>query len=336
MCLADEKLVVASGLSVMTVRGPIAPDDLGVTLSHDHILFDGWSMTPSYNLILDDEDVLTAEVMKYRAAGGAAICDPTNVGIGRNPAGLARISNATGVHIVMGAGWYRERVYPEYVYQDTPNQLAERLIRELAVGVEGTGIRPGFIGEVGTERGHISPAEERVFRAVARAHRRTGCPIMTHTTHWGELALEQLDLLEEEGVDPQRVIISHLGDRPGVRWLLPVAARGAWIDIDNLAFFDYAPLEVRADNVAALWDAGYGHKIMLSNDICQIDQLRFYGGCGYGNVIENFLPLLEQRGLGKAQIVAMTQSNPAKAFAYAPEAAEHAYRELVDSGRTRL
>ena len=176
--MPDQKPAVVSGVSVMTVRGSIDPDDLGITLSHDHIFIDGWNMTPkheSYALIMDDEDVLTGEVAKYRAAGGGTICDPTNEGLGRNPDGLARISVATGVHIVMGAGWYRERVYPQYVYQDTPNQLADRLVRELAVGVDNTGIRPGFIGELGTERGHISPAEERVFRAAARAHRRTGC-----------------------------------------------------------------------------------------------------------------------------------------------------------------
>jgi phosphotriesterase-related protein len=335
--VSNQKSAIATDLRVMTVCGPVNPDDLGITLSHDHILLDAWGMTPkyeNYSLILDDEEVLTAEVMKYRAAGGGTICDPTNEGIGRNPEGLARISRATGVHIVMGAGWYRERVYPEYVYRDTPNQLADRLIRELAVGVDGTGVRPGFIGELGTERGHITPAEERVFRAAARAHRRTGCPIMTHTTHWGELALEQLDLLEEEGVDPRRVIISHLGDRPGVKWLLPIAVRGAWIDVDNLAFSDYAPLAVRADNVVALWEAGHGHQIMLSNDICRIDQLSFYGGCGYGNVIENFLPLLEQRGLGQAEIAAMTQSNPARAFAYSPQAAERAYREMLEARGT--
>jgi phosphotriesterase-related protein len=327
----------AAGLRVMTVCGPISPEDLGITLSHDHILLDAWGMTAryeNYSLILDDEDVLTAEVQKYRSAGGGAICDPTNVGIGRNPEGLARISKATGVHVVMGAGWYRERVYPQYVYEDTPNQLAERLIRELAVGVDGTGIRPGFIGEIGTERGHIAPAEERVFRAVARAQRRTGCTIMTHTTHWGELAVEQLDLLEEEGVDPQRVIISHLGDRPGVKWLLPVASRGAWIDVDNLAFSDYAPLDVRADNVAALWEAGYGHQVMLSNDICQLGQLSFYGGCGYANVIENFIPLLERRGLGQAEIDAMTKTNPSRAFAYDPQVAERAFRAVADARGT--
>lgn len=318
---------MANGLQVVTVQGPIRPDELGVTLSHDHLLVDAWGMTPgfeNYGTILYDEAIAIEEMRRFKASGGEAVCDPTNIGIGRNPEGLKRISAASGVHIVMGAAWYRERVYPRYVLEEGPSALAQRLISELVDGVDDTGIRPGFIGEIGTERFSISPAQERVFRASARAHKRTGCPIMTHTTHWGELALEQLDLLEEEGVDPRGVIISHLGDRPGVHWLLPIAKRGAWINIDNLAFYDYAPLEVRADNVAALWEAGHGEQVMLSNDICKIDQLGAYGGCGYDNIIRNFYPLLEQRGLTEDQIRMMTVANPAKAFAYDAERARQA------------
>jgi predicted metal-dependent phosphotriesterase family hydrolase len=308
-----------ANLKIVTVNGPIDPRELGVTLSHDHVLVDAWGMTPGYEdygTILDNEDLAIEEMKRYRRAGGSALCDPTTVGIGRNPEALRRISRASGVHIVMGSGWYRERVYPPYVFQEQPDRLAERLVRELTEGVDGTGICPGFIGEIGTERFHITPAQERVFRAAARAQRRVGCAIMTHTTHWGELALEQLDLLAEEGVPANRVIVSHLGDRPGVHWLLPIAERGAWIDVDNLAFSDYAPLEVRADNVAALWKAGFGAQIMLSNDICKISQLTFYGGCGYQNVITNFYPLLKTRGLTQDQITTMTVTNPSRAFAY--------------------
>ncbi len=307
-------------LRIVTVNGPIRPEELGVTLSHDHILVDAWGMTPGYEdygTILDNEDLAIEELKGYRQAGGRALCDPTTVGIGRNPEALKRISQAVGIHIVMGCGWYRERVYPPYVFQEHPDRLADRLVQELTEGVDGTGIRPGFIGEIGTERFYITPAQERVFRAAARAQRLVGCAIMTHTTHWGELALEQLDLLAEEGVPADRVIVSHLGDRPGAHGLLPIAERGAWIDVDNLAFADYAPLEVRADNVVALWKAGFGGQIMLSNDISKINQLTFYGGCGYQNVITNFYPLLKARGLTDDQITTMTVRNPSKAFAYA-------------------
>jgi phosphotriesterase-related protein len=261
--------------------------------------------------------VATKELIRYREAGGGAIADPTNVGIGRDPAGLRRVSEASGVHILMGAGWYRERAYPDYVFEEMPDSLADRIVTELVDGVDGTDIRAGFIGEIGTERHSISPAQERVFRAAGRAHARTGCPILTHTTHFGELAMEQLDLLAEEGVDPRDVIISHLGDRIGIHWWLDIAARGAFLNVDNLGFISgYAPLEVRADNVAAFVSEGFVDQVMLSNDICRVDQLETFGGPGYANVIAGFVPLLRERGVSDEHIETMMVRNPARAFAY--------------------
>lgn len=301
----------------LTVLGPVGVDELGPTLCHDHVLVDGWGIREIYDAIVDDEELATKEVAAYKSVGGGTICDPTNVGLGRNHEALARISRATGVHMIMGSGWYRERVYPDYVHSEMPNQLADRLVDELVHGVDRSGIRPGFIGEIGTERGAITPAQERVFRAAGRAHQRTGVPIVTHTTHWGELAIEQIDLLEEEQVPASSVIISHLGDRPGIHWWLPIAERGAWLSVDNLAFVaGYAPLDVRADNVAGLCAEGLAGQVMLSNDICELNQLAFYGGCGYGNVLVNFLPMLRKRGVSDEHIHQMTVVNPGKAFGF--------------------
>jgi predicted metal-dependent phosphotriesterase family hydrolase len=311
---------VSTERQVVTVRGPIRPEDLGVTLGHDHILSDAYAMygdSPDYAWILDDVDVAIDELRRYVDAGGRSVCDPTNVGLGRDPVLLRRASEASGVHVVMGAGWYRERVYPPEIRTTSTDALAALLVRELAEGVDGTGIRAGFIGEIGTGRGAITPAEERVFRAAARAHRQTGCPIMTHTTHFGELALEQLDLLADEGVPASSVIVSHLGDRRGIASVTPIAERGAWLGIDNLGFVGgYAPLETRAENVVALWDAGFGDRVLLSNDICRTDQLVAHGGSGYANVLTRFLPLLVDRGIDPAAIEAMTVTNPALAFSY--------------------
>ena len=303
---------------VMTVRGPVAPDQLGVTLSHDHVIIDAWDFQkPRYDVIFDDESIMLEEVALFRDAGGGTICDPTNVGIGRNPMALQRISEASGVNIVMGSGWYREVVYPRSIYETSTNDLAELLVREIVDGIDGSGVRPGFIGEIGTERGAFSPANERVFRAAGRAHARTGCPVLTHTTHWGELALDQLDILAEEGVAAEHVVISHLGDRRGISWWLPIAERGAWLSIDNLAFIGgYAPLEFRADNVAALCAEGLAGQLMLSNDICELGQLATFGGVGYANVIVNFLPMLRTRGVSEDDVHQMTVVNPSRAFQF--------------------
>jgi predicted metal-dependent phosphotriesterase family hydrolase len=308
------------------VRGPVSPDALGVTLSHDHILSDAFTMygeaSADYGWILDEEDVAIRELGAFAEAGGGAIVDPTNIGLGRHPLALRRISEAAGVHVVMGAGWYREKVYPPEVDELGPDRLAGILVRELVEGVGETGVRAGFVGEIGTGRGSIRPAEERVFRAAARAYRATGCPIVTHTTHFGELALDQLDLLAEEGVPASSVIVSHLGDRAGIASVLPIAERGAWLSVDNLGFAGgYGPLDLRTDNIVALCGAGFGDKILLGNDICRRDQLAAYGGPGYANIIQNVVPRLAARGLDETQIAMLTTANPARALAYDADAA---------------
>jgi len=152
---------------IQTVLGSIQPEALGTTLMHEHTFCDLWEWGGrlDYNAVVDDETLLADELSCFRAPGGSALVDVTPEGVGRNPAGLRRLSEQTGLHVVMGCGWYRERVYPRCVYELRINQLADRLIRELSDGAQASSVRPGVIGELGTERFHITTAEERVFRS---------------------------------------------------------------------------------------------------------------------------------------------------------------------------
>jgi phosphotriesterase-related protein len=227
---------------------------------------------------------------------------------------LRRIAEATGVHIIMGAGWYREDVYPPFVRELGTNGLAGRIVEELTLGVDGTAVRAGIIGEIGTERKFITPAQERVFRAAARAQRKTGAAIMTHTTHFGELALEQIALLREEGVPAERILISHLGDRHDTAPLLAIARQGVYLGIDNIGYGGdgYPDDSIRARNVVTLVREGYLDRVLLSGDVCLKTHLHAYGGKGYDHVPLQFLPLLRQHGLGEREIHAMTVANPAR------------------------
>jgi predicted metal-dependent phosphotriesterase family hydrolase len=304
--------------TIGTVLGRIIPEQLGICMVHEHLIVDAWGMwpVPNYSLIVDDVDLVAEEVEAYRAAGGVSIVDVTNIGLGRDPLALRRISQATGVQIVMGCGWYRERVYPSYIHEKSANELAAMLVSEINEGVEATGIRPGIIGEIGTERKFITPAQERVFRAVARAHLQTGAPISTHTTHWGELALEQLDLLEEEGVDPHHVIIGHLGDRRDISLLLPIAERGAFLGIDNIGYHDYQKEERRAQNVIELIESGFRSQLLLSMDIATLNDLQSYGGKGFDYLLLKFIPLLRELGATDEDVQALLIDNPQRALAF--------------------
>ena len=300
---------------VITVRGPIEPSQMGVTQTHEHLQLDAMDHYGGYGFVIDDEELVIDELKAFTQAGGRTICDVTVGEIGRNPAALARISEAADVHVVMGAGWYREFGYPAEVEKLTSNELADVLVRDIEQGVGDSGIRAGFIGEIGTGRHHVKPAEERVFRAAALAQMQTGVVISTHTTRWGTLAMEQITMLREFGADLSRVIIGHLGDRRGVHHLLPIAEQGVYVEVDNIGYLDYQPEDVRADNVAALVREGFVDQVLLSEDICMLEHLKAHGGKGYGYLLEIFIPLLRERGVGQGDIDKMLVGNPARAFA---------------------
>jgi phosphotriesterase-related protein len=301
---------------VITVQGLIRPEDMGITYPHEHLFLDAMDHYSSYGyqLVIDDEDMMAQEILEFTSRGGRTICDVTLDEIGRDPERLLRFSKRTGINVIMGCSWYRDFGYPPVVAEKTSRELAEILVKEIEVGVGNTGIRAGFIGEIGTGRHYIKPAEERVFRASAMAQARTGVVISTHTTRWGTLAMEQIALLEECGADLSRVIIGHLGDRIGVKNLLPIAAKGVYMEVDNIGYLDYQPEYVRADNVAALVKEGYVNRVLLSEDICMLNHLKYTGGKGYGYLLEVFVPMLKERGITDEQIHQMMVINPANAF----------------------
>lgn len=303
--------------TIQTVTGPIRAADLGITMGHEHVVFDAWEMFRTYDSVLDDEALAAAELRAYASAGGQSVVDCTNEGIGRQPDALARVSVAAGVQIVMGAGWYRAAVYPPTIRWSSSDELADVLVAELERGVGDSGVRAGFIGEIGTERGRIAAAEERVFRAAARAHRRTGVSIWTHTTNAGELALEQIELLTSEGVPVDRIVVSHMGVRIDFARLAAVAATGCYMSIDNVGYVGagYPPDERRVDNVVELVSRGFTERVLLGGDTCTKSLLLAYGGAGYGRVLETFVPRLRERGVTEPQIDTMLRANPARALA---------------------
>jgi phosphotriesterase-related protein len=301
-------------MPIQTVLGPIEPAHLGVTLMHEHTLVDAWEWGGrlGYDSTVDDEELLVEELAFYRDAGGSALVDVTPIGLRRDPSGMRRLAQATGLHIIMGCGWYRERVYPSYIHELSTNALADMLVKELEEGVEG-GIRPGIIGEIGTERFHVTPAEEKVFRAAARAQRETGATVTTHTTHFGDLAHEQMDILMEEGVPPERIVIGHLGERRGVKGELAIAERGVYVEIDHIgraASAGTQPEWRRARNVAELVQAGYLERVLISMDICANSLLHWNGGHGFDYLLTTFVPLLREEGLTEEQIRIILVDNP--------------------------
>jgi phosphotriesterase-related protein len=302
---------------VQTVLGPIEPASLGVTLPHEHTQIALWHVPARWDYwqLTRDEPLILEELAAFRAAGGSSVVDLTVTGVGRDPEWLAGISRGSGLNVVMGCGWYRGAYYsPEAsIDRRTVDDLADELVGEATDGVGGTGIRPGIIGEIGTDKPWVSALEERVHRAAARAARRTGLAITTHAV-LSPVGIDQLRIFEEEGVDPARVIIGHADSYPVLQHHLAIVERGASVEFDFLGM-TFSALERHGEPrvvelLCELLARGHSERILLSQDVCNDAQLQRYGGHGYTYLATTFLPRLREAGVSATEIETMTTANP--------------------------
>ena len=302
---------------VQTVTGPLATDQLGVTLVHEHLIVDMYE--PSLNAlgVLLDEHAAADELALFGEAGGRTVVDQTTVGLNPDFAALRRISEATGVRIVAGTGVYWRRFRPAWVEAMTEAELAELFVGELTGGRGPDRIRAGIIGEIATGHRDIDEVEARVFRAAAVAQRATGAPIATHAL-FTRIGLDQLDILEAAGADPGAVLIGHGDTCPDESYHLAVVQRGAWLGFDTVGQLDKTTDDWRADRIVALADLGHLGRILVSSDVCKRPALIRNGGGGYAHVLTDFVPRLISRGFGDAEIRQVLVDNPRRLFEAAP------------------
>jgi predicted metal-dependent phosphotriesterase family hydrolase len=302
---------------VQTVLGPVDPAALGVTLPHEHTQIALWHIESRWDYwqLTRDAELIATELRAFRDAGGGTIVDLTLPGVGRDPAWLQDVARATGLNVVMGCGWYRTAYYPPELLVDrrSVDSLADELVREIDDGVGDSGVRPGIIGEIGTDKPWLSALEERVHRAAARAARRTGLALTTHAV-MSAVGLDQLTIFEAEGVDPSRVVIGHADSYPHLDHYLAIVERGASVEFDFLGM-SFTPAERLGEGrvielLCELLARGHVERVLLSQDVCHDSQLSHYGGNGYTYLARTFLPRLRETGVSEAEIEAMTVANP--------------------------
>ncbi len=304
-------------MDVMTVLGPVKPDQLGITTTHEHLLCD-LSREFFWEGLLNDEALAIEEAGRFKAAGGRTLVDVTTFNLGRKPEAIKRIAEATGLQVVMGTGFYREPYYDMNVNEMTANQIAAEMVRDIREGVGNSGIRAGIIGEIGPHRHYVSAVEERAFRAAARAHKETGVTISTHANrHWA--GLQQLDIFEEEGVDLQRVVIGHCDcpdHEPGIsEYLERIARRGAFVQFDTVRGANEYDTRKRGRLALELIEKGFINQLLLAHDVCFRGHLKAYGGNGYDFIPSKFAPMLREAGLSQAQVDTLLIANPRRALA---------------------
>lgn len=299
---------------IETVNGPIPASELGITLPHEHVFI---NLMPEYRGegLLNDSVLMERELALYIEHGGKSLVDTTSEGLCRNATGLRDMSQNLGLNIVMGSGFYRDPYLPNSIVDRTSvKELSELVVRDFEVGVDGTGIRAGVIGEVGSDKWFISAREERSLRAAAQAQLKTGAAITTHSARW-PIGMQHLEIFEHEGVDLRRVIIGHSDSVPDTDYHLALAARGAYVQFDMLGIYtsDYDQ-DRRVEFVKNLIDNGYSDRILLSHDVCLRSMLTVNGGVGYAHVLRSFVPRMEAAGISRELIHLFISVNPARAL----------------------
>lgn len=343
-----------SGL-VMTVNGPIPVAEMGVTLMHEHLVNDcrcWWNppkeperahlgtapvhvgiigelrMDPFVNLdncALDDHRAAAAELMPFKAAGGRTVVDPTCRGIGRSPGKLREIAQITGLNIVMGSGYYLQSSLPPEVDHMSADEIAEDIVHEALVGVDGTDAKIGLIGEIGVSSA-FTPSEEKSLIAAARAQKRTRLPLMVHLPAWYRHGGRVLDTVEREGADLSHTILCHMNPSGAdVAYQTALAKRGAYIEYDMIGMdYWYADQGVQcpsdeenATAIKRLIDLGHLDRILLSQDVFLKMMLTRHGGFGYAYVVTHFADRLRRHGVTDAELRTMLIDNPRRVFSRA-------------------
>jgi 5-phospho-D-xylono-1,4-lactonase len=291
---------------IRTVLGDIPPDQLGVTCCHEHLLSrpPPWMARQDPDLCIDDLPAALVEATAYKEAGGEALFEASAIDYGRDAPGLRRISEATGLHIVACGGFNKGMWFGDQISAWTDDYLAEHLFREVNDQIGASGVRAGCI-KFGTGYNRISRDEERVIRAAARTHKRSGVPLHGHT-EVGTMALEQIDILRDEGVELGHVAFAHLLRNPDPWYLEEVARSDAFLCMDGLSKVKYFPESVRVDAILALCDAGFADRILLGGDLARRTDLYAYeGGPGIRFIVskwaQRFVRFAQWRGLPQDQ-----------------------------------
>ncbi len=305
----------------MTVRGPRPATALGCTLPHEHVLVDfigAAEVSPARY----DADAAFAKIEPFLAAvrthGCSTLIECTPAHLGRDPRLLVRLSEATGVNLVTNTGYYAARqnkFVPAEAQSENADVLAERWTREWRKGIDGTGVRPGFI-KLGFDAGPLSDLGRRLVQAAARTHRATGLTIAAHT---GDqvAARAQLALLREEGVRPEAWIWVHAQNSKDEAAYAEVAKAGGWLSFDGIAP-NSIPRYVQL--VSAMKQQGFLHQVMISQDAGWYRPGEPDGGRfrDYEALFRAFLPALRREGFTEDDVRQLTVTNPARAFAFEP------------------
>jgi len=306
---------------IHTIKGPIEIDALGLILPHEHLFTDLRGPTvPDYAQAEPSAvvRVVGPYLAEASAAGVTALVECSTVGVGRNLLMLRSLADATPIHIVAPTGVYRDAYIPGSLREISESGLAALWTNELLEGIEGSPIRAGFIKLAMSDDGPTD-LEIRNLKAAAKASQNTGAVIAIHTIG-GKIAEQEMDVLEEAGLDLQRFIWVHAQTEPEISILQEAARRGAYVELDTVGAPFQMQIELLETTIAFL-ESDLTDHLLLSHDAgwynpAHTDGLPDGGYRGYTALTRDFIPELLRRGVSQEQVRQITVNNPANAFAF--------------------
>lgn len=319
---------------VQTVRGPVDTAELGRTLMHEHVFVLTPDVQQNYPEEWGSEEQRVAEAVEkltaLAATGVRTIVDPTVVGLGRYIPRIQRVAEQVDLNIVVATGCYTYQDVPFFFHHrgpalnaafgtEVPDPMVDLFVRDIEEGIAGTGVLAAFL-KCAIDAPGLTDGVERVMRAVAKAHGRTGVPITVHTHPGRRTGLLVQQVLTEEGVDLRRVVLGHSGDTTDADHLCELADAGFLLGMDRFGINLATTFEARADIVVEMCRRGYAERMVLSQDAaCYIDWvdpavLAFLPQWHYTHIHSDVLPYLREHGVTEDQIETMLVGNPRRYF----------------------
>lgn len=290
-------------------------DSTGYTYAHEHLHIDLSNEKNNIDCRLDQYSLLVAELIRLYHLGVRNIVEVTNRYMGRNPQFLLDIMRDSKINVVASTGYYQQKFYPEIIKALSVKQIAQEMVDEIKIGIDGTKLKAGVIAEIGSSFEKITDDERKVFHAAAIASLETGRPISTHTT-LSTMGYEQFVMLTKFGVPPERIVIGHCDLKDNLNTILPILEGGGWVQFDTIGKNDYYPDEKRIEMLQVVKSKGFLGKVMLSMDITRRSHLKQNGGLGFDYLITTFVPMLLNAGFTQQCIDLMLRENPIQFFNY--------------------
>ena len=316
-------------VNVDTVRGPVASEALGTTLMHEHVFVLSEEIRRNYPQTWDEDARVADAVTRLQALkdlGVDTIVDPTVIGLGRDVERVARVNARVDINIVPATGVYTYNDVPFFFHFVGPGTMFQgdepmvgMFVGDITEGIAGTGIKAAFLKCAIEDQ--LTPGVERVMRAVAEAHKRTGVPITVHTSAPHRTGLVARDILRSEGVDLTKVVFGHSGDSPDVDYLRELLDTGGYLGMDRFGLDVLLPTDQRVQTVATLVEQGYADQLVLAHDAsCHIDWFppgfvpEFAPNWHFTFIHDTVLPALRDAGVTEAQLTTMLVDNPRRYF----------------------